>query len=75
MDASTKYVKAELFRWAVNVRRELKNSARLLHALRFHGFSVYWCASARMHAAHLVFAAAAEVVTESRAERKGNPCL
>jgi len=37
MDASTKYVKAELFRWAVNVRRELKNSARLLHA----GVAVY----------------------------------
>jgi len=36
--------------------------------------SVYWYASERMHAAHLVFAAA-EVVTESRTERKGNLCL
>ena len=35
--------------------------------------SVYWCASERMHAAHPVFAAA-EVVTESRTERKGNLC-
>jgi len=37
MDGSTKYVKAELFRQAVNVLRELKNSARLLHA----GVAVY----------------------------------
>ena len=37
MDGSTKYVKAELFRRAVNVLRELKNSARLLHA----GVAVY----------------------------------
>jgi len=32
MDGSTKYVKIELFRWAVNVRRELKSSTKLLHA-------------------------------------------
>ena len=37
MDGSTKYVKAELFRRAVNVLRELKNSAILLHA----GVAVY----------------------------------
>ena len=41
-----------------------------MQALRFILIdSVYWCASERMHAAQLVFAAA-EVVTESRTKRK-----
>ena len=61
-------MKAELLRRAVNLLRELKNYCA--QTLRFILIgSVYWCASERMHAAHLVFAAA-EVVTESRTKEK-----